>query len=112
MMTPELNEETVKKIAALSRLELTEEEIKTYQAEMQKILHAFQDLANVSLPLELEGDARSALVLKQLSNSHEDISRMQEDKEHNSLTCQTFLAQSPDREGAFVRVPAILSSST
>lgn len=108
----ELNTQTVMRIAELSRLELSQEEVNQYQDELQKILHAFRDLANVPLPTELEGDARSALVLKQVQNLSDDISRMQADVAHNSLSSQNFLDQAPEREGVFVRVPAILNSTT
>ncbi len=108
----ELNEETIKRVAELSRLELSNEEIKHYQQELQKILHAFQDLAQVPLSAELAGDARSALALNQAKNSSDNISRLQEDIENNSLSSPMFLAQAPEREGVFVRVPAILTPST
>jgi aspartyl-tRNA(Asn)/glutamyl-tRNA(Gln) amidotransferase subunit C len=108
----ELNTQTVRRIAELSRLELSEEEVKQTQVELQKILHAFRDLVNVPLPAELAGDARSALVLKQAQNLGEEISRMQADVANNSLTSQNFLQQAPEREGVFVRVPAILNSTT
>lgn len=108
----ELNQEIVKKIGELARLELSEQDVTHYQADLQKILQAFNDLMLVPLPAELEGDARCALVLKQAQDFGEDMSRMQPDIAQNSLSTQNFLAQVPDREGSFVRVPAILNSMT
>lgn len=108
----ELNAQTVKRIAELSRLELSAEEVEQYQDKLQKILQAFSNLANIPLPKELEGDARCAIVLKQAENSNEDISRLSQDVANNSLPQSAFLAESPEREGAFIRVPAILNSTT
>ncbi|MES2614680.1 MAG: Asp-tRNA(Asn)/Glu-tRNA(Gln) amidotransferase subunit GatC [Bdellovibrionota bacterium] len=108
----ELNSHMVRRIAELARLELTEEEVVKYQADLQKVLSAFSDLENVPLPAELQGDARSALTLKQAQNFGEESSRMQADVATDSLSSQNFLAQAPEREGVFVRVPAILNSTT
>lgn len=108
----ELNAQIIKRIAELSRLELSETEVKQYQTDLQKILHAFSDLANISLPEELQGDARSGLILEQSDDLKEEVSRLQEDKVDNSLSTQSFLEQAPEREGVFVRVPAILTSTT
>jgi aspartyl/glutamyl-tRNA(Asn/Gln) amidotransferase C subunit len=108
----ELNTQTVLRIAELSKLHLTQEEVQQYQNDLAKILFAFEDLAKIPLPTELQGDARSALVLKQISDSIDVISRLQKDEVKNSLSSQVFLDQAPEREGVFVRVPAILNSTT
>ena len=108
----ELNTETVKRIAELARLELSEQEVTQYQHELQKILQTFSDLNSVPMPKELEGDARSGSALKQAQNLTENDSRLQPDIANNSLSSQNFLAQVPEREGVFVRVPAILNSTT
>ena len=62
-MATEFSRETVKRIAELGRLYLTEEETSTYQAELAKILEAFNALAQLPLPEDFAGDARSALVM-------------------------------------------------
>ena len=108
----ELDTQTVRRVAELSRLELSDEEVTQYQKDLGKILHAFHDLSNVPLPSELEGDARSALALKQAENQKDSLSRMQKDEVCNSISSQNFLDQTPEREGVFVRVPAILNSTT
>ena len=108
----ELTKETVQRMAELSRLEFSDEEILQSQEELQKILHAFKSLSNIPMPEELKGDARSALALKQAQNLTDSISRMEKDEINNSLSTQNFLAQTPEREGVFVRVPAILNSTT
>ncbi len=113
-MTTEFSRETVKRIAELARLHLTEEEIATYQAELAKILEAFKALSDLPLPEDLAGDARSALIMAK-ANQKDDadfISRFRADIDNNSIQTQVFLEQAPEREGVFVRVPAILTPST
>lgn len=111
-MAYELDKPTVLRIAELARLRLSSEEVDHYQQELTKILQAFETLSQVSLPQELSGDARSALVLKNCSDSSDKTSRLQEDKVNSQMATQTFLSMVPEREGVFVRVPAILAQST
>ncbi|KAB8039525.1 hypothetical protein GCL60_04525 [Silvanigrella paludirubra] len=113
-MATEFSRETVKRIAELGRLYLTEEEISTYQAELAKILEAFNALAQLPLPEDFAGDARSALVMaKAVEKAESDsISRLRPDEANNSIATQVFLNQAPEREGVFVKVPAILAPST
>jgi Asp-tRNA(Asn)/Glu-tRNA(Gln) amidotransferase C subunit len=68
----------------------------------------------VSLPEDFAGDARSALVMaKAVEKAESDsISRLRPDEANNSIMTQVFLNQAPEREGVFVKVPAILAPST
>lgn len=113
-MATEFSRETVKRIAELARLYLSDEEITTYQAELAKILDAFQALAQLPLPEDFAGDARSALVMAKAVEKvdTDSISRLRADEVNNSISAQVFLSQAPDREGVFVKVPAILAPST
>jgi len=43
----EVNEELVRKIAKISRLNLSDEEIKTFTPELGEVLKAFSELSNV-----------------------------------------------------------------
>lgn len=106
-MATEFSRETVKRIAELGRLDLTDEEIAVYQKELAKILNIFKALSKVPLSEGLSGDARSALVLAKAEGAGEEISRMRPDESQNTITTQDFLSQCPEREGVFVRVPAI-----
>jgi aspartyl-tRNA(Asn)/glutamyl-tRNA(Gln) amidotransferase subunit C len=111
-MTTKLDQETVRKIAGLARLELSEQEVIQYQNDLEKILNAFEALSLIQLPSQSAQDARSHLLLEQYKAASEDVSRMQKDEVNNSISTQDFLAGCPDREGVFVRVPAILTPST
>ena len=111
-MATEFSRETVKRIAELGRLYLSEEEITIYQAELAKILEAFHALANLPLPYDFSGDARSALIISNATAKGLDdsISQLRPDEVDNSIATSVFLSQAPEREGVFVRVPAILIS--
>jgi aspartyl-tRNA(Asn)/glutamyl-tRNA(Gln) amidotransferase subunit C len=113
-MKEEFSRETVKRIAELARLYLTEEEVSVYQEELAKIMDAFKALSQLRLPEDFAGDARSALVMtKAVANDNDDsMSRLRSDGINNELSSQTFLSQAPEREGVFIRVPAILAPST
>lgn len=111
-MTTTLDFETVKRIADLARLALSEQEIIQYQKDLEKILKAFEALSLIKLPGESAQDARSALLLEKYKNASESISHLQADEVNNSVSTQDFLSMCPDREGVFVRVPAILTPST
>lgn len=114
-MATDFSRETVKRVAELSRLYLSEDEITEYQAELAKILEAFQALSSLPLPEDFAGDARSALVMaKAIERGVTDsLSRLRPDEvNNNSISTQVFLNQTPEREGVFVRVPTILVPST
>ncbi|MBX9702804.1 MAG: aspartyl/glutamyl-tRNA amidotransferase subunit C [Silvanigrellaceae bacterium] len=111
-MIDELTKENLQKIAELSRLHLTDDEMLHMQKELLKIIDAFQTIAKCSLPQELESTSRSGLLVKNAHSFSEKASRMRCDEPHNLTSSQEFLAQCPEREGAFVRVPAILTVST
>jgi aspartyl/glutamyl-tRNA(Asn/Gln) amidotransferase C subunit len=114
MSTP-FSHETILRIAELARLKLTQEELIQQQKELTKIFNAFESLSNIPLPSELLSpqDARSMFVTSKVTHHENDnMSRMRTDHAENSLSAQEFLSQAPQREGVFVRVPAILTPST
>lgn len=108
----ELTRENVMRIADLARLKLTDDELARYQNELGRILKAFEDLAQIPIPKDLEGDARSAILFHQAERAGQDASRTRPDVVENTLPTKTFLGCAPDKEGVFVRVPAILERST
>lgn len=106
----EMSRDRVTGIANLARLKLNEGEIERYQKELVKILRAFDDLAQVPIPKELEGDARSAITAAHAEDC--ETSRVRADVIKNTLSTKDFLSASPDKDGAFVKVPAILERTT
>lgn len=108
----ELTRESVKRIAELARLNLSEEEITHAQAELGKILTAFEALSKIPIPSEIAGEARSALALHGIQNPSEALSRLRPDVADNSLSTAAFLSQAPDTDSVYIRVPSILDRST
>ena len=108
----ELTRQSVRRIAELARLTLTEDEVTRAQSELLKILTAFESLAKVPVPSELAGEARSALAIHGAEHATEALSRMRPDVAQNSLATRMLLAQSPDSDSVYIRVPSILDRST
>lgn len=111
-MTKKLDEHVVRKIANLARLELSDQEVKQYQEDLGKILAAFETLEAVHVSNPNQQGQRSSLLASTYQGAVESVSHLQKDEINNSIATQDFLATCPDREGVFVRVPAILNSST
>ena len=108
-----LNSETVRTVAELARLKLSNDEELYFQKELGKILEAFDTLTQVKIPEELAGDARSTFAMQQATQNgtlaSDSLSNMRTDTAQNTIQTQTFIANTPDSEGVFVRVPAILT---
>ena len=102
VITPEL----VSHISNLARLSLSEKEKEDALIYLNKVLSSFSSLSQIPLPPELAGDSRSGMILK---NSHHHIATvLREDIPEESTIDSMFLSQAPEREGRFVKVPAIL----
>lgn len=108
-----LNLETVRTVAELARLKLSSDEELYFQKELGKVLDAFGTLTQVKIPDELAGDARSTFAMQQATQNGalaaDSSSNMRPDTAQNTIQTQTFIANTPDSEGVFVRVPAILT---
>jgi aspartyl-tRNA(Asn)/glutamyl-tRNA(Gln) amidotransferase subunit C len=102
-MTTSLSSEAIKNIAYLSRLHLSPYEIQEYQEKLGKILDAFEALTHINIPDMFEAEAETLT---------EESSCMRKDIAQDTISTQTLLNQAPEREGVFVRVPAILTPST
>jgi Asp-tRNA(Asn)/Glu-tRNA(Gln) amidotransferase C subunit len=108
-----LGPDTVRSIARLARLALTDDECERYGRELGKILEAFDALARADLPAcpssggvglpKGLGAVPAAVFLPAQSPGPESIVK--------SMSSETFLRAAPDREGDFVRVPAILGGN-
>jgi len=99
-MSEQLSQDTVQHLANLSRLALSPQEISRIQSDLGRILAAFDSLSKIDFPQDLAS-----------SPAHVG-SALREDVVDNSIGSAVFLAQVPDREGAFVKVPTTLSPST
>lgn len=92
-----LTKEEVSKIALLARLAVSEEEVPRYQQQLSAILDFVAQLGKVDL-----GD------VPPLSHVHGISNVLREDVTEPSLSAEEVVAQAPDRNGRFFRVPLIV----
>lgn len=106
-MNEEISEDTVKKIAELSQLTLKAHEVKKFQSDLDKIVKAFAVIEKFSKKITSKTNKEADLEVKEAFCSK----RTRSDSPNNSISTKTFLKEAPDKEGCFVRVPAILEES-
>ena len=93
----EITEEQVRHVGLLSRLNLTDEEIVRFTADLKNILHHVEKLNE----LDTEGIEPTSHALRLTNVFREDVVR-------ESLTNEVALANAPDSEDECFKVPAIL----
>jgi aspartyl-tRNA(Asn)/glutamyl-tRNA(Gln) amidotransferase subunit C len=90
-----ISRDEVLHVAGLARLELTDEEIERFQEQLNAILEAVGKVSELDLS-EVEPTAHPL-----------DLSNVwAEDEPRPSLSVEEALANAPDRDGDFFRVPA------
>jgi aspartyl-tRNA(Asn)/glutamyl-tRNA(Gln) amidotransferase subunit C len=94
-----VDEKLVKEIASLARLDLTEEETKTFVPQFQDILKYF------SILNELDTENVPPAYL---SSANKSV--MREDKVEESVPTQEFLGNAPQSERGYIKVPTILGN--
>ena len=92
--------EEVKKLAELSRLALSEEEITRLQGEISAILEYIGTIQKV----ELHGTPADSPYLEL-----ENVLREDGDPHETGIFTEALLAQAPRRDGSFLKVKKILS---
>jgi len=92
-----LDQEQVKKVALLARLEITPEEEKQLTSQLSSILEYFEQLSE----LDTENVAPTTRAIE-INN----VTRVDELKPWNDR--EALLKQAPEQEGDFFRVPQIL----
>lgn len=103
-----LGPDTVRRLARLARLALTDDECERYGRELARVLDAFEVLARADLPPpDATVDARGDLAGEVSAEGR----GFRADVVQDVLATATFLAAAPEREGNFVRVPAILGGA-
>jgi aspartyl-tRNA(Asn)/glutamyl-tRNA(Gln) amidotransferase subunit C len=96
-----IDEDQVRKVAKLSRLDLTDSEIKEFTGQLEAILE-YVDKMN---QLDTEGVEPLAHCLP-LSNC------LRDDKAVESLGAGKILANAPQRDGDYFKVPRILDDNS
>ena len=88
----------VRKVAQLSRLQLPEDQIEMYTAQLEKILAYVEQLQSI--------DTEN---IPPTTRAVEVVNSFREDNIQNLIEKEDILEQAPHREGDFFRVPKILS---
>ena len=96
-MGPSLDEETVRHVAELARLDVTDDEVARFAGQLSKILDYFAQLNE----LNTDDVAPTAHALA-ISNV------LREDQVRPPLDQERALANAPQRHGAFFQVPKVL----
>ena len=94
-----LDSEQVRKVALLARLSLTPDEEKQFSTQLSSILEYFEQLSE----LDTENIAPTTRAIE-VSN----VTR--QDELHISTSREDLLAEAPDPDGDFFRVPQILAN--
>jgi len=93
MLTPE----DIKKVAVLSRLNLTDDEIKLYEKQLNDIMSFFNELSEV--------DTSAA---PDESHIIPMINVKREDENKTSFTPQETVQNAPESEGDYFKVPRVI----
>lgn len=96
-MSTQLSEDDVLKVASLSRLNLSETEIKTLGAQMGSVLKY------IAMLDELDTDA-----IEPMAHAIEISNVFREDQLQDSLPREKALSNAPQTDGSYFLVPAIL----
>ena len=89
-----ITEEEVKKIASLSRLSLTEDELQKRTEDMNNILNYMDSLNEINTNN-----------VKELNNVHDMNASLRSDSSDESLNQQDILNNSPSSNGDYIKVP-------
>ena len=87
----------VRYVANLARLELTDEEISTFQTQLESVLKHVETLTGLDVS-GIEPTAHSASV----------FGRMRDDVPHESLSSEAVLSNAPDQAQGQIRVPKVV----
>ncbi len=96
-----VTKEEVKKIAALSKLSLSESELKSHTKDMNNILD-YMDLLN-------EIDTSNT---KELVNVHDATSDLREDNSEDSIPKDKVIDNSPDFEDDYIKIPLVVKKDS
>ena len=96
-----VTKEEVKKIATLSKLSLSESELKNHTKDMNNILE-YMDLLN-------EIDTSNT---RELVNVHDAKSDLREDQSEDSIPKDKVIDNSPDFEDDYIKIPLVVKKDS
>lgn len=95
--SPVLSEETVRKVAALARLAITDEQVGQYRAQLSEVLAYVERIRTV----DLEG-------VEPLLYPGETPNRMRDDEPGGTLSPDDVAGLAPESFDRFIKVPKVL----
>lgn len=96
-MAQPITEDDVRHVAKLSRLKLTDDEVSHFTGQLAAVLSYIGKLNE----LDLEG-------VEPLAHASDQTSVLRDDAEQAGLSPDDALANAPDRQDAFFKVPKVL----
>ena len=99
-MSIEITADVVRHIGLLGRIELTDEEVKTFGEQLANILHYVDKLQ------ELDTDG-----VEPMAHAVEIHNVLADDTPRESLTPDQALANAPQRDGDYFKVPKVIGDS-
>ena len=96
-MSKTIDERLVRHIAKLSRIELTDEQVRTFRDQLAPIIEYFDKLQQ----LDTDG-------IEPMPHAVELRNVLAADRPGRSLTAEQALANAPDRDGDFFKVPKVI----
>jgi aspartyl-tRNA(Asn)/glutamyl-tRNA(Gln) amidotransferase subunit C len=99
-MSKTIDADLVRHIGKLSRIELTAQQVDTFAGQLASILSYFDKLS------ELNTDN-----VEPMAHAVELRNVLADDVPHQSLTAEQALANAPQRDGDFFKVPKVIGES-
>ncbi len=97
----DINEETVRTLCRLCRIELKDDEIGSFMTSLKRVVDYFDQLQ------EVDCDHLSPYIHIEPQGVH----ALREDVEGTLLPRETFLANAPDHIGGMIRTPPVIKST-
>jgi aspartyl-tRNA(Asn)/glutamyl-tRNA(Gln) amidotransferase subunit C len=97
MDQPQLSADQVRKVAMLSRLALTDDQVETYRVQLSAVLDYMERLKEV----DIQG-------VEPLVHVGDQVNRLDEDVPGNTLPRESLMRMAPDAMPPFLRVPKVI----
>ncbi|MEM6259369.1 MAG: Asp-tRNA(Asn)/Glu-tRNA(Gln) amidotransferase subunit GatC [Planctomycetota bacterium] len=92
-----ISEQTIREVAKLARLNLTDEEAKLFSSQLGDVLGAIDQLKK----LDVED-------VKPMPHALDQLNVFRADHEKDGMPVENALANAPDKDGPFFKVPKVL----
>ena len=92
-----ISEQTIREVAKLARLNLTDDEAKLFSAQLGDVLGAIDQLKQ----LDVEN-------VKPMPHALDQLNVFRDDKEQPGMSVDDALANAPDKDVPFFKVPKVL----